>query len=163
MKMKRRPVLSVFLWLAALGWVGLLFFFSGQNGVESGALSRRFTEFVLRAFPSLPYSVGELEPILRKMAHFGIFAVEGFLLSAAMMVSLRERGIAGILAAVSCAVVAALNEYHQSFMEGRSCALRDVFIDSAGAVVGVFFAALILFIVDAGVRRRMHRRANVII
>lgn len=163
MKLKRRPVLTFLLWLAALGWGGVLFYFSGQNGVESGELSRRFTEFVLRVFPGLPYTVSELEPVLRKMAHFGIFAVEGFLLAMALMASLRNRTVAGLITVLGCGAVAALNEYHQSFMEGRSCALRDVLIDSAGAVAGVLFAAMLLAMACGIVRRRTRRRANVII
>ncbi len=163
MKMKRRPAVSVFLWLAALSWVGVLFYFSGQDGIQSGALSRRFTEIVLQTFPSLPFSVGELEPILRKMAHFAIFATEGFLLSMAMMYTLRERGLGAVLAVIVCSVVAALNEYHQSFMEGRNCSFRDVLIDSGGAITGVLFAVVLFTILYAGMQRRTRRRANVII
>ena len=49
----RRPKLSIYLWIAAAAWCGVLFFFSGQSGAESGALSLRFTRLLLRFLPGL--------------------------------------------------------------------------------------------------------------
>ena len=160
---RRRPLLSVFLWIAAIGWGALLFYFSGQSGLESGELSLRFTRFVLRTFPFLPYSVEVLEPVLRKCAHFGIFGVEGFLLASAMMTTLRERAVGGALAALVCAIVAVLNEYHQSFSDGRSCEVRDMLIDTGGALTGVLFAALVVCLALRFAHRARGRGENVII
>ena len=39
--------------------------------------------------------------------------------------------------------MAALNEYSQTFAEGRSCEPRDMLIDFAGAVLGIAAAVLI--------------------
>lgn len=141
---KRKPALSLLFWLLALGWAAVLFFFSGQNGAESGDLSRRFTEFLLKLFPGLPFSAAQLEPVLRKMAHFGIFAVEGFLLGMAAMSGARRPLAGAALSAGICAAVAALNEYHQSFSDGRVCALGDVAIDTGGALCGIAFALAVL-------------------
>ena len=147
------------LWLAAIAWVAVLFFFSGQTGAESGELSMQVTRLLLKLFPWLPWTAEALHPVVRKLAHFGIFAVEGALLSAAMMVTLRRKpGLGAALACALCAGMAALNEYHQSFMEGRSCELRDMLIDSGGAVAGALAAALLLWLL-----RRRARRRNVII
>ena len=146
------------LWLAAIAWVAVLFFFSGQTGAESGELSMQVTRLLLKLFPWLPWTAEALHPVVRKLAHFGIFAVEGALLSAALMVTLRRKpGLGAALACALCAGMAALNEYHQSFQAGRSCELRDVLIDSCGALTGIALAALIRHI-----RRRVRRR-NVII
>ena len=147
------------LWLAAIAWVAVLFFFSGQTGAESGELSMQVTRLLLKLFPWLPWTAEALHPVVRKRAHFGIFAVEGALLSAALMVTLRRKsGLGAALACALCAGMAALNEYHQSFMEGRSCELRDMLIDSGGAVAGALAAALLLWLL-----RRRARRRNVII
>ena len=157
----RKPVLSIFLWIAAAVWGGVLFYFSGQNGVESGELSLRVTRFVLRVLPSLPYTVDELQPILRDMAHFGIFAVEGLLLGAAMMTSLKRWAAGGLLAEISCAVVAVCNEIHQSFVDGRSCEVQDMLVDAGGGATGVLFAVLLLALAFGLAGRRRDRRENV--
>ena len=157
----RKSKLSVFFWIAAAVWCGVLFFFSGQTGAESSELSLRVTRFVLRVFPFLPYTVAELNPILRDIAHFGIFAVEGFFLGAAMMTLLPRRAVGGLLSVLICAVVAVLNEYHQSFTEGRACEVKDMLIDSGGALTGVLFAALILALAFRIARRRKRACPNV--
>ena len=146
--------LCVCLWIAVVGWGIVLFYFSGQDGVASGELSMRFTRFVLRLFPSLPYTAKVLHPILRKCAHFCIFAVEGFLLASAMMATLQRRVLGCALTVLICAAVAALNEYHQTFAVGRSCEVRDMLIDAGGAVLGVLFAALFLFFILRVVKGR---------
>ena len=158
-----KPKLSAFLWIAAILWCGVLFYFSGQDGAESGELSRRFTIFILRTFPFLPYSVEVLEPVLRNCAHFAIFALEGALLGAAMMTCLPERAVGGALAAAACAIIAVLNELHQSFSEDRTCEVSDMLVDSGGAITGVLFAALVLFLIFRLLGRRGRRGDNVMI
>ncbi len=150
---------TILLWIAALAWVAVLFFFSGQDANESGRLSLKVTEYVMRLFPSLPFEFEQVHFFVRKTAHFCIFALEGFLLGLAMMKTLPEKWLGATLAVISCAVVAVLNEYHQSFSEGRSCELRDMIIDSCGALTGVLAGALLLAIIG----RILKRRRNVII
>jgi len=156
MQNRNNKWLRIILWALALGWGAVLFVFSGQTGPESGDLSRMFTEWLLRVFPGLPWTVRQLEPVLRKLAHFSIFALEGCLLGGAMLLTLRRSAAAVLFSAAACAVVAGLNEYHQSFVEGRNAAFADVLIDSAGALTGILLAALALYMLN-------RRRRNVII
>lgn len=150
---------TALLWIAAIAWAAILFFFSGQNANESGALSLKVTEYVMRLFPFLPFELEQVHMFVRKAAHFCIFGLEGFLLGLAMMKTLPERWLGGTLAVISCAVVAVLNEYHQSFSEGRSCEVRDMIIDSCGALLGVLAGALLLYMIG----RISRRKRNVII
>ena len=155
----RKPKLSIFLWIAAAAWCGVVFFLSGQDATQSTALSLRVTRFVLRILPSLPYTVSELQVILRDMAHFGIFAVEGFLLGAAMMTSLRPWVLGAALSGLICAVVAVLNEYHQSFVSGRACEVQDMLVDAGGGATGVL-AAVLLFTLIFGLAARRAARGE---
>lgn len=143
MRTRRKPVLIVLFWTLALAWIGVLFYFSGQTGEASGALSRRITHLLLRRFPAIELPAPELEAILRKMAHYGIFAVEGLLLGMAMMES-RPRCMVelGWLAGMLCAGVAVANELHETLIAGRSCSVVDMLIDTGGAAFGVLFAML---------------------
>ena len=158
MQRKRSVGAIVFFWIAAIAWGSVLFFFSGQNANESGRLSRWFTEMFVRVFPNIPLEFETLHLLIRKTAHFCIFALEGFLLGMALMLTLPKAWSGGVLAAVGCAGMAVLNELHQNLSEGRSCEVRDMIIDSSGSVTGVLVAALALWIV-----RRIIRRRNVII
>lgn len=130
--MSRTRKHTLILWLITIAWTALLFALSGQNGEESAGLSEMLTRFVLRIFPALPLSFDTLHILIRKTAHFTIFGVEGALLLCALMRSLRGR-ISACIAVPACALIAALNEYHQSFTEGRHASFIDVGIDFAGA------------------------------
>ena len=147
--MQKKPNLKAILifWILALGWGGMLFFFSGQNANESGRLSAWFTGIVFRIFPEIPLEFEVLHLYIRKAAHFSIFALEGFLLGAAMMLSFRWKRLAGFMAAAGCAGMAVLNELHQTMAIGRSCEVRDMIIDASGSAAGVILAAIALWIV----------------
>ena len=59
----------------------------------------------------------------------------------------RLRGFWLVLAAgLFCAGFAGLDEYHQMFVAGRSPALRDVAIDTAGSITGIYMTRIIGFI-----------------
>ena len=135
----------------------VIFGFSSQNGEDSGALSERVTEAVIRFiipdYDSLEDAEQErlfikTEHIVRKTAHFTEFAALGFFLlghfkALELKTGLRHpmlcSSVAGFLYAVS-------DELHQSFTDGRSPGVLDVGIDSAGALFGILVMALLLFL-----------------
>lgn len=154
MHKKRNLKAAAVFWILALGWGGMLFFFSGQNANESGRLSAWFTGVLFRIFPDIPLLFSTLHLYVRKVAHFSIFALEGFLLGMAMMLSFRRRWLVGFMAAVGCAGMAVLNELHQTMAEGRSCEVRDMIIDASGSATGVILAAIALWIIYRASRRK---------
>ena len=70
---------TLILLLLTLGWLIFIFSNSLQSGAESGAQSKRLLRFLQDLFRSMGYQ-GELsEHVLRKLAHFGEFAILTFL------------------------------------------------------------------------------------
>ena len=92
--------------------------------------------FALSSIPDL----GGSEPVVRyqdKVAHFFIFGILGFLTTRAVVFSCREAGWRSVFAGlIFIAVYAALDEFHQSFVPGRSVEVADFMADFLGA--GVF-------------------------
>ena len=85
--------------------------------------------------------------IVRKCAHF----LEYLILGISMFVSVRDlsrwkRWKNAIPAFLICAAYAATDELHQMFVQGRSCEVRDILIDSLGALLGILFALLVSFL-----------------
>lgn len=112
----------IFLALSLL-WMAVIFYFSGQSGDESGALSGSLSELL-----GLP------EWLLRKAAHMAEYAFLGFFLCGFFGECPWKRPW---LSAWGTAVLyAATDEFHQMFSSGRTPALRDVCIDAAGAALG---------------------------
>ena len=128
----------IFLALSLL-WMTVIFYFSGQSGDESGALSGSLSELL-----------GIPDWVLRKGAHMTEYAILGFFLAGFFDTFPIKRGW---LPSWGAAVLyAASDELHQMFSSGRTPALRDVCIDAAGAALGVLFINMILLL-----WRRRHR------
>lgn len=83
------------------------------------------------------------EKVLRKLAHFGIFTLGGFLIYL-FLVSLEDKleySERRLLFSIFIGIVVAIfDEFHQKFSVGRSPELRDVFIDSCGTTTGSLIA-----------------------
>ena len=152
MQRKGRVLRMSIFWLLAIGWIIVLFFFSGQTAMESSKLSGWFVNFVRGVFPFNRIPADQLTHAVRKLAHFCIFAVEGFLLCLAMEASFQDVSVGTVLSVIACTALAAANELHQMFFEGRSCEGRDMLIDAGGALLGIAVAALLLWLL----RRRKH-------
>lgn len=131
--MKRKVILL----LVVIVWSSVLFFFSGQSAVNSGELSLGLADRLLILFPGIDMDALELEHIVRKLAHFAIFAVEGLLLYLALNAIWPEKLRNSGIAAGICAAVGVLNELHQLLAEERSCQFSDMLLDAAGGIVGV--------------------------
>lgn len=97
--------------------------------------------FAFSSVPSLGTGLGTWDLVLRKLAHLAEYAVLGLLLVRASRLS----GVALVLAAA----YAVTDEIHQTFVEGRHGAVRDVAIDAIGALVGILAWSLL-----TGRRRR---------
>lgn len=93
--------------------------------------------FWLSAQPDLDSGLGVIDDILRKLAHVTVYGA----LTLLWYWALRPVTPRALLIAAAIAIVYAItDEYHQSFVEGRSGSVRDVAID----LVGVTLASLLL-------------------
>ena len=134
----------------------LIFGFSAQDGETSGSLSFEISMFLVKLVsPLLPVSNTEatlleyaeqLHLYVRKAAHM----TEYFLLALSLQLPLaawfprlsfwKTRIVTGFFCTV---VFAALDEFHQTFVPGRSGNVTDVCIDSVGALA----ASICLYVV----------------
>lgn len=152
---KTRYYDSIYLLLSfmlLLFWLSLIYSMSAKTGNESAGLSYRITKTVYE-LPAVSYcfSFDTLHLLVRKLAHFteyGILSlfVMNFLNSCRRVLYGRNgnkrkdqnRKTAGYFAVFDilfCGIYASLDEYHQSFVDGRGPSVKDVGIDIAGAFV----------------------------
>ncbi len=80
---------------------------------------------------------------IRKGAHFSIYAVLGLLSFNAFLQSGVKGKKALFFAWLLATAYAGVDEYHQTFIPGRSGEVTDVMIDSAGAITGILGALLV--------------------
>lgn len=131
--------------------------FSSQDGTESSGLSTEVTRIIsgiiFRRFDSMTaeeqsFIVSELNPFVRKLAHFTEYALLGAaiysLILSADTVRIRKKRLAALIAS---AVFASTDELHQLFVSARSGKLTDVLIDSCGAAAGILAVTVVVIAV----------------
>lgn len=122
------PLALVLLWLCVI-WSN-----SMKPAVVSAEMSGGVLTWLVETFPFLSW-VGE--HLLRKLAHFSEFGLLGMLLTW-LFLELRTAGYHRFTMPLLCAMLsAAVDETIQLFPEGRSSEVVDVWIDTAGAAVGI--------------------------
>lgn len=143
--MKFTKVIS---WMAVVAWMVVIFLLSHQPADASSQLSSGITAYVLKVIntiiPSLHLELAKFGFFIRKAAHFTAYFLLGILLLQAFRRSEID-GIIGFLLAFGIAVLYAISdEVHQLFVVGRSGEVRDVLIDSAGAMTGIVVYLLVI-------------------
>ncbi|AGA70570.1 putative integral membrane protein [Desulfitobacterium dichloroeliminans LMG P-21439] len=133
-------------WTAVFLWMAIIFYLSAQVATQSDELSQGIAEklfsVIAKAFPWLSGEYIQANFIVRKSAHFLSYLMMGLL----TMNALRRSGVKGLrlvaIAIVICVLYAISDEVHQLFVPGRSGQIKDVLIDSGGAIVGTVFHRL---------------------
>lgn len=128
-------------------WMAFIFSMSAKNSTQSSSISGGFTYKILSMFFAQFRSIDKttqdsivegLQFVVRKGAHFTAYAILGGLCFAYLRVLDKFKlKINFIIALVISALYAASDELHQYFVPGRSCEIRDVMIDSLGALTGI--------------------------
>lgn len=151
-----------------LAWMLIIFCFSAQDGKDSAHLSAGFVLYVVDmlfaladwcniSFTNLSASslTHYVHCFVRKLAHFGIYSVLGFLL---LRYFLQHKNfkIAAVFTLFSGVLYAMFDEYHQTFVAGRGGAILDVFIDASGVVCGI----ILFFLFTAYKRRKIFNKKD---
>lgn len=142
--MKRSKFIRILRWFPPLIWYRVIWGFSDQTAAVSGDVSDRFLHRILSGLSSAYVQseeylqVATVEVISffeRKAAHMFLYFILMVLLLMALGSFVRRPFKRAIVAGLFCAGFAALDEFHQTFIPGRSGSLRDVVVDMAGALI----------------------------
>ena len=133
--MKKRPFIITISWIAVIACMGIIFFLSAQDGSESSDTSSWLWQLL-----KLPVS----EAFLRTAAHFLEFTGLAVLIFNALYQTFGK--IKPYVSFAVASAYAATDEIHQLFVEGRACTLSDWLIDSFGAICGIAFICILIFI-----------------
>ena len=149
-------VIRFILVLVLLVTFGMIFNFSNQDSKKSGSTSQKVTEAItkdIKAIQELNKNekarvIDKIEDVIRKIAHFSLYALVGFLLMSLLITyNINEKN--KIISTVTIGAIYAISdEFHQSFIPGRSGQASDVFLDTLGTTIGGLFILLIIKIVD---------------
>lgn len=122
-------------------WMAVIFIFSNQGADDSSKLSNSFIDNtiikVYRLFDrekSKEKIINTYSYPVRKLAHFTIYLILGILVYNLLKLYNINKLYIGVLL---CMIYACTDEFHQVFVIGRSCELKDVLIDTFGSFIGI--------------------------
>lgn len=142
-------VFRVFSFLLLVSWMGLIFWFSSKNSTESSATSGGLLNWLINIFYRDFDLLTEAKQTafltvatvwIRKGAHAFIYMILG-VFAFLNVASLRKiRLLVRLFMGWGfCILYAVSDEWHQTFISGRSGEIRDIIIDSLGALIGLLF------------------------
>ena len=138
---------KIILWILVVLWMGVIFYFSSFDGMESQDQSRGFLYHTLgNIIEFFDKDISEIEkeeliikydPIVRKIAHITIYLILGFL----VFITLKEYNLDNrkllLYTFLICILYACSDEIHQTFVSERSGKVTDILIDTIGISISV--------------------------
>lgn len=144
-------VVLVFL---AILWTAVIWSNSAKPAAESSGQSRYLLQVIEPVITELGLDLELTHKLLRKGAHMAEFALLSVLwTSAAGMTGSKDRVRTVGMPLAGCLVTALIDETIQLFYPGRSGQVTDIWVDMAGAALGVLF----FLILRASVVRKRRR------
>ena len=141
-------------------WMAFIFCMSGTNGEISHVESKKVVDLIenaevkpqdkARSEPIDENTINdqkvkesELDHIIRKNAHAFMYMILAFLVSSLFFVYNKKGKDAIVYILFICLFYAVTDEFHQSFVIGRTSLVSDVLVDFGGALIGltVFYLA----------------------
>lgn len=135
-------------------WMIVVFWFSNQGGTKSSGTSTRVTELIVDIVEKVnnkEYNLQEIhqtEMIIRKLAHYTIYMVGGFLIMNYAYSTSQTRKKQICCSLFFGMFYAMTDEFHQYFVPGRSARIFDVGIDTLGVITGILIYMTLMKLIN---------------
>lgn len=123
-------------------WLILIFYFSNETAGTSLGRSNIIIDLINPSSFNISEDLAIF--VVRKLAHIFLYFVLGILIFNVLLeykFSKKRLAICSIIATLVCA---AIDEFHQLFVSGRSGQPRDILIDMIGGLIGVGIYSLVI-------------------
>jgi Predicted integral membrane protein len=142
----RQKRMRTIVWIPVVIWMVVIFCFSSQTAGESTKVSGKTIQIIAqKVYPQFGEKtvrqqqllIQNLQHIVRKIAHFMEYTILGILVTIAFLpYKIKTRNMF-LVSLFGCVLYASSDEFHQMFVPGRGPGVRDVLIDSCGALFGI--------------------------
>lgn len=140
-----------------LFWMGFIFYMSNSNGQISHKESIKVVNFIqnkttnenskanISTIKEQQVKTNRLDYVVRKNAHAFMYMILAFLISS-IFFAYNKRGKASVVYILFiCLFYAVTDEFHQSFVAGRTSLVSDILVDFGGALIGLAFFYIAYF------------------
>lgn len=168
---KKRIIVSIVFVLLIILWVIVIYKFSNMSSNSSNSKSRDIITIFIEDTLGLTnkYGITSSNPSeeklerasillnrpLRKVMHMSVFFVLSFLIVFFVNYLFKNDKylLSSLIALVLTFILAFVDEYHQTFVDGRTANFQDVLIDEIGALLGVLFYGTYYLMYRIGYKR----------
>ena len=148
---------TIILGIMVILWMGLIFYMSSNTGDDSGGTSEDIVKYIVAKYDKITNASQETVKYhesrefmdkanyyFRKTCHFVEYMILSILLLC-FVISLDKFIIikCSLYSLLISIFYACTDEFHQMFVPGRGGNIKDVIIDSCGALFGIIFVHLI--------------------
>ena len=147
--MNMKTILSLIL---VIGWMTFIFILSSRDTNTSNKDSSSIVKTFINTYDSVTKAnsdtktkhqdtsfITDLNTIFRKICHAICYLTLSVLVFNVLIHLSRKRLLFyNLLCFVICLIYAILDEYHQTFVVGRTGQFTDVLIDMGGVIIGMF-------------------------
>lgn len=152
-KITKKTILRIVLIILIIIWAVFVFNLSNQQGNESSGLSKKITAIFFRE-----NLVDQIEPYIRKLAHFSEYGLGGVLFISLFLTYKWSEAKQIIISIICGAWYAGIDEIHQLFIPDRNGSIKDVCIDTLGVATGVCTMMLLYKIVKMIIEKRKNNK-----
>jgi len=127
-------------WIVAVTWI-VLIFLGSTDALSAEHTSGFLVPFLRWVVPDISWvAIDTIHTVIRKLGHLTEYAILAILLWRAIGGGKRSKTRTPVLLGLiwfACAILAASDEFHQSFVPSRLARGHDVMIDACGALLGL--------------------------
>ena len=152
---------AIVLLILVILWMGFIFYMSNSIGSESGSKSKNIIMFIVNKYDKITNAskerieyhkseefIKKVNFYFRKVCHFSEYFILEILLFSFLIVLNHYTLLKCSLFSIGISILyAASDEFHQTFVNGRSGQIKDVLIDSSGAIIGTLLVVIIYRII----------------
>lgn len=154
---KKKKIFIILFLLLALAWGGCIFFLSSMNSGNSNSSSTGIISIFVEDSVKITNKAGLsnshpnekkidkvsklLNAPLRKVMHASVYFVLAIILMIFINIIQKNKKyfLTFFISLLICFIFACTDEYHQTFVGGRTGQFKDVLIDTSGALAGSLF------------------------
>lgn len=169
----KKAIKIILLLILAVGWMFCIYKLSGMNSSNSNGKSADILSIIIadaldvtndygitNSHPSdakIERASALMNTPMRKVMHASVYLVLAFFLMILLNIisDHKDYWLTLLIALVLSVVFAITDEYHQTFVAGRTGQIMDVIIDSIGAVVGLIFYTTYHIVYKNGYRKAL--------
>ena len=166
-----KPLKLILLLTLAIVWMALIFKLSGMTSKNSNGKSTDIISIFIEDTLDITneYGITSSHPTdekldkaanlinapVRKVIHASVYFVLAFFIMVFLNIVFDHKKyiLSIVIALIISIAFASSDEFHQTFVNGRTGQVLDVFIDTLGAIVGIFFYTTYHIVYKAGYRK----------